>query len=138
MTSVDCYRADCRWCVCGACTRGSITIDEMCECEGFESYQDSYTESYWIACSKTKKRIYKRLITRGAKIEYNGYVFYTKDMITETENYGLTEERTGYYVGTMHSLRNKDRWERFVEIVKSLPDVSSYPEWKEGKNNGEE
>lgn len=90
MTSVDCYRADCRWCVCGACTRGSITIDEMGECEGFESYRDSYTESYWIACSKTKKHIYKRLITRGAKIEYNGYVFYTKDMITETENYGLT------------------------------------------------
>ena len=61
----------------------------------------------------------------GEKIEYNGYVFYTEDRVTEAEEYSLTEERTGVCVGSFKRL--KGRWEKFVEIVATYPDVLSYP-----------
>lgn len=124
MTSVGCWADECKWCENGWCQRGSITISDDLECEDFESYRDSYTHSYWIACFKDGEK-YRRLVKRGVRIEYSGYVFYTEDRITEDEAYNLTEERTGVRVGQFRLL--KGRWDKFVELVATFPDVSTYP-----------
>ena len=135
MTIVDCWKTECRWNCDGSCTRGHITIDELCECEGYEDYRSLYTDSYWIACSDKKQGKCRKLVTRGKRIEYNGYVFYTKDKIDDEGYYRLTEERTGFDVGDFCNLKDEKRWEHFVEVEKTLPDVMSYPVWKGVKND---
>lgn len=131
MTSVGCWAYECKWCHNGWCNRGAITISEDYECECFESFLDSYTTPYWIACYKDGEK-YRRLINRGKRIEYSGYVFYTEDKITEDESYRLTEARTGYSVGEFRDI--KGRWDKFVEIAATLPDVSTYPIWERSEN----
>ena len=131
MAEVACYSDDCKWFSCGFCQRGSITICEDLTCEDFECYIDSYKDSFYKACFKDGKK-FRRLAEHGKKIEYNGYVFYTEDRVTEAEEYGLTEERTGVFVGSFKRL--KGRWEKFVEKVVTYPDVLSYPiEEKKGE-----
>lgn len=126
MTSVSCWADECKWCKNGWCERGSITISDDWECEDFESYKASYTDSFWIACFKDGEK-YRRLVKKGKKIEYNGYVFFTKDKITDDELYSLTEARTGLAVGEFRRLKSKDRWDKFVERAATYPDVSTYP-----------
>lgn len=123
---VGCWLSECKWCRNGWCQRGSITIDELKECEDFEDYRDSYTDSFWKAFIDDGKP-FRRLVDNGKKIEYNGYVFYTDDRITDDENYNLTEERTGLNVGDFRRLKEPKRWELFVERVRTYPDVSTYP-----------
>lgn len=132
MTSVSCWADECKWCENGWCERGSISITEDLVCEDFESYRDSYTISYWIACSKDGEK-YRKLVERGKRIEYSGYVFYTEDRITADESYRLTEERTGINVGEFRHL--KGRWDIFVERLATYPNVSTYP-IKEGSEDG--
>ena len=134
MTSVNCWADDCKWCENGWCHRGSITIDELKECEDFEDYQDSYTDSFWKAIVKDGKP-FRRLVEKGKKIEYNGYVFYTEEKITDAEAYLLTEERTGVSVGEFMRIKDQRRWESFLERVGTYPDVSTYP--IEEKKGGE-
>ena len=124
MTSVSCWADECKWCNNGWCNRGSIVISEVYECEDFESYRDSYTTPYWVVCLKDGEK-YRRLVNRGKRIEYSGYVFYTEDKITANESYRLTEERTGIGCGEFRHL--KGRWDKFVELVATFPNVSSYP-----------
>ena len=124
MTSVGCWADECNWCENGWCKRGEITISEDWECESFEPYRNFYTDSYWIACCKDGE-FYRNLVKNGKKIEYNGYVFYTKERITKDERYRLTEERTGYDVGEFRHL--KGRWDTFLERVGDYPDVMTFP-----------
>ncbi len=125
MTSVVCFCDDCKWCSeNGECDRGAITINEAWECDCFESYRNDYKEAFYKAFCKEGKT-YRRLVGNGKKIEYNGYVFYTEDKITESENYYLTEARTGVGAGKFAML--KDRWDKFEEMVVTYPDVSTYP-----------
>lgn len=126
MTSVSCWISECVWCDNGWCKRGSITIGEDLECEDFENYLDSYTDSYWKACYKDGKK-FRRLENRGKKIEYNGYVFYTSDRITKDEEYYLTEERTGLGIYTFRKLKEQSVWDKFVEKIGAYPDVLSFP-----------
>lgn len=126
MTSVGCWVDECKWCKSGWCHRGAITISEDLECEDFENYRDSYTDAYWKALHKDGKK-FRRLEKYGKKIEYNGYVFYTDNKITEDGEYYLTEERTGYGVGTFKQLKEQRRWDAFVEGYETYPDVLTLP-----------
>lgn len=132
---VSCWLSECKWNQNGWCNRGSITIDELKECEDYEDYQDSYTDSFWQACIDDGKP-FRKLIDNGKKIEHNGYVFYTVGKISDDENYRLTEERTGMDVGEFRKLKEQRRWELFVERVGTFPDVSTYP-IKEKKGGAE-
>jgi hypothetical protein len=132
---VGCWLSECKWNKNGWCDRGSITIDELKECEDYEDYQDSYTDSFWKAMEKDGKP-YRKLVEKGKKIEYNGYVFYTEEKITDDETYCLTEERTGINSGEFIRLKDQRRWEFFLERVGTYPDVSTYP--IEEKKGGEE
>ena len=123
---VGCWLSECKWCENGWCQRGSITIDEFKECEDFEDFRDSYTDPFWKAFERDGKP-YRRLVENGKKIEYNGYVFYTENRITDDENYNLTEERTGLFAGDFKKLKEQRRWEFFVERIGTYPDVSTYP-----------
>ena len=127
---VGCWLSECKWNQNGWCQRGSITIDELKECEDFEDYQDSYTDSFWKVLIKDGEPR-RRLVKKGKKIEYNGYVFYTEEKITDDENYCLTEERTGIGVGEFGKLKEQRRWNLFLERVGTFPDVSTYPIKKE-------
>lgn len=125
MTSVICFADDCKWCTeIGECQRGAITINGAWECEGFESYRDTYTDSFWIACLKDGEK-YRRFVPNGKKIEYHGYLFYTEDKITDSGNYFLIEARTGIGVCRFNELEK--RWDKFLERVNAYPDVSTYP-----------
>lgn len=123
---VSCWLSECKWFKDGWCQRGTITIDELKECEDYEDYQDSYTDSFWKAMIDDGKP-FRRLVDNGKKIEYNGYVFYTEEKITDDENYRLTEERTGIDVGEFRKLKEQKRWAVFEERVGTYPDVSTYP-----------
>lgn len=123
---VGCWLSECIWCKDGWCQRGMIIIDEFKECEAFEDYRDAYTDSYWVACKKDGKS-YRRLVKQGKKIEYNGYVFYTDEKITDDETYYLTEGRTGILVGEFRKLKEQSRWDLFVERCGTFPDVLTLP-----------
>lgn len=126
MMSVGCWVSECKWCENGWCQRGCITIGEDLECEDFENYRDSYTDSYWKACCEDGKT-FRVLVKNGKKIEYNGFVFYTDNRITEDGYYFLTEERTGLGVCDFIRLKEQRRWEMFVDRVGTYPDVLTYP-----------
>jgi hypothetical protein len=131
MTSVVCFADDCKWCSeIGECQRGAITINGAWECEGFESYRDSYTDSFWVCCLKEGEK-YRRFRPQGKKVEYNGYLFYTQDKITDSGNYFLTEARTGIGVCRFNELEK--RWDKFVERVGDYPDVMTLPIESEGE-----
>lgn len=131
--NVGCWLLKCKWNENGWCNRGSITIDELKECEDYEDYQDSYTDSFWKAFIENGEP-YRKLVENGKKIEYNGYVFYTEQKITDYETYCLTEERTGLGVGEFGRLKVQSRWDKFLEMVGTYPDVSTYPiKKKEGE-----
>lgn len=124
MKSVSCWADNCKWMSCGWCTKGCISISEDCECEDFEIYSYSYTDSYWIACLNGGEP-QRKFIKKGKKIEYNGFVFYTKDKITEIGDYWLTEARTGMGVCRYNEL--EERWDKFLEKVDAYPDVMNLP-----------
>lgn len=124
MTQVFCDADDCMWCEGGFCKNSSIVIGCDWECGSYEHYRSSYIDQYYEACSKDGKT-FRRLVKNGKKIEYNGYVFYTKNRICPDGYYWLTEERTGIGVGQFAML--KDRWDKFLERIVTYPDVSTYP-----------
>lgn len=125
MTSVICFCDDCKWCADnGECQRGVITINEAWECDCYENYIDDYNEPFYKACLEDGEKC-RKLTKFGKKIEYNGYVFYTEDKITDSGNYLLTEARTGILVCRFCELEK--RWDKFLEKVADYPDVSTYP-----------
>ena len=100
-------------------------------CEDYISYLDSdeYKEKFYKAV-KTKDGKVAKAVAYGKKIEFNGRVFFTTDRVNtggvnEDETYTVTEERTGYLIGSFAIL--KDRFEKFLEIEREIPDVDSYP-----------
>lgn len=124
MTSVSCWCCDCKWENHGWCNRCDITISEDYECECYESYLEEYKEPFYKACIENGEK-YRKLATNGKKIEYNGYLFYTQDKITDSGNYFLTEARTGIGVCAFYELEK--RWDKFLERVGSYPDVTTLP-----------
>lgn len=123
---VSCWMTECEWNTAGWCQRGSITIDELKECEDFKDYTDSYEDHFWQACLEDGKP-HRRFVDTGRKIEYNGYTFYTTSKITNDESYRVTEGRTGLDCGEFRKLKEQNRWESFVKRVGTFPDVSTYP-----------
>lgn len=124
MTSVSCWADMCKYCNNGWCNKGSIVISEDYECEDFEIYNYSYNDSYWIACLNGGEA-QRKFVEKGKKIEYNGFVFYTKDKITERGDYSLTEARTGIGICKFNELGK--RWDKFIERVGTYPDVMTLP-----------
>lgn len=123
--TVYCYADDCIYCEKGCCTRDEIWVSVDTECEDYKSYTDSaeYREGFWKAVKVDG--IAAKAYARGKRFEYNGYVFFTQSKITEDEDFYLTDERTGVSVGRFAKL--KEKWEKFVELSKDIPDVSSLP-----------
>ncbi len=126
MTHIYCGAEDCIAWENGYCTKKQISISEDWECEGYEHFRSTYKHYFYSAVS-IDGTSYKGLELNGKKIEYNGYVFYTTGRITPLERYGVTEERTGYYVGEFRALKEQERWDKFVHRASELPDVTSYP-----------
>ena len=125
MTSVNCWCNDCRWEQNGWCNRGAITISEDYECECYESYLEEYKEAFYKACVDKDGEKVRKFVANGKKIEYNGYVFYTEDKITDSGNYFLTEARTGIGICKFYELEK--RWEKFLERIGGYPDVTTLP-----------
>lgn len=123
---VGCWNDDCRCNIGGWCDRNRITISETLECEDFDDYRKYYTDHFWKACEKGDKK-FRRLCKEGKKIEYNGYAFYTEDKIDKTEEYNLTEERTGVFAGTLARLKEPKWWDIFVSRIGTYPDVLTLP-----------
>ena len=133
MTSVGCWNTECNWNKGGWCQRGMISISETLECEDFEDYRKSYTDQFWKACGKDGKS-FRRLCEKGKKVEYNGYVFYTEDKIDDTEEYELTEERTGVFICSLARLKEPKRWDKFVSMNGTYPDVLTLPVVERSEN----
>lgn len=109
----------------------SVGEDYAYGCDDYISYLDSdeYKEKFYKAV-KTKDGKVAKVIAYGKKIEFNGRVFFTTDKVdtggaNEDESYVVTEERTGYLIGTFAFA--KDHFEKFLEREKEIPDVKSYP-----------
>ena len=124
MTSVSCWADNCKWCNYGWCNKGSISISDEYECEDYEIYSYSYTDSYWIV-KLIDGKPHRKFIKKGKKIEYNGFVFYTKDKITDSGDYFLTDARTG--VGVCRYNELEKRWDKFIERESKYPDVMTLP-----------
>lgn len=125
MTSVGCWLTECKHNENGWCGKSIITIGEDKECEDFEHFCEDYHDSFWKACHTKEKGTFRKFIKNGKKIEYNGYVFYTEDKITDSGNYFLTEARTG--IGVCRFCELEKRWDKFLEMVADYPDASTYP-----------
>ncbi len=131
-TSVFCENIKCIYCdqKNWECSREIIRVGECYPdgCEDFISYTDTaeYRESYF-ACIR-EGGFTAKAEKRGKLIRIAELCFYTSDRIrTDLECY-LTEEKTGYMVGTLRELvENPDRLEQIREKVKELPDVKTFP-----------
>lgn len=134
MTKIFCQNTDCinfddhSW----TCKSECVTIGEefLCSCDEYKSYRDSseYLEKHFIAVrayDSEGNKVAARALEFGKRIEYKGVIFFTRDRVREDDSHRLTHEKTGYDVGTMSQL--KDRWEKFVEKAKELPDIESLP-----------
>ena len=108
------------------CTCKSIFLDDDLQCVDFEDFSctKEYQNEYYIAV-KTKSGTPGRAIKRGARLEYNGYTFFT------TENYkilgdetSVTEERTGYLVRLGSA---KEKFDFFDSEIKKIRSCIEYP-----------
>ena len=135
MTTVFCNNEDCIHCddYNYTCKLQSIRIGEdiFAGCEDYESfrYTKEYQTPYYVTVRAFdgNKETCAKVIRHGKQIEYNGYVFYTQDKVTESDFYYVTEKRTGYMCGQFFKLKEKTRWEIFVEKAKKITDVASLP-----------
>ncbi len=130
MTTVYCDYEDCIHYAGGECHRGSITVGEdyYAGCADFESHRASkeYSYKYFMALKDKDGKVCKGEVYKAKRIEYNGFVFYTTDRTDDSEQFFVTEERTGYWCGDFRSLKEL-HWDKFVEEVSKLPNVEDYP-----------
>lgn len=132
---IICSNYDCIHCnkYSSQCQKDIVSVGEdyAYGCDDYISYLDSdeYKEKFYKAI-RTKDGKVAKVIAYGKKIEFNGRVFFTTDKVDtggvdEDESYVVTEERTGYLIGTFAKV--KDCFEKFLEREKEIPDVKSYP-----------
>lgn len=135
MPKIICSNYDCLYCdkYSYQCSKDIVCVgDEYeCGCEDYISYLDSeeYQVKFYKAV-KTKDGKIAKAADKGKRIEYNGRVFYTRECVAtnrlnEDESFTLTEERTGYFIGSFAHL--KDRFEKFIEAESKIPDIKNYP-----------
>lgn len=112
---------------------GCINVgDEFyCGCDEYLSYLNTpeYNERYFIARAEKEELPRHRVEKYGRKICFKGFIFYTQNHNYEDDitNYLVTEERTGYYCGTINDLQKPELWQKFVENIKSIPSVMDLP-----------
>lgn len=124
-----CDKSECVHCGEQCCEADCCFLDEDGYCTTFEDYTDlpQYQSEYFAAVQVDKNTIGK-LRKQGRKIIINGYTFYSEDNYeTRKDNVYVTEERTGYSVGTVKRL--KEKWDVFVELCAKLPDIKNYTEY---------
>lgn len=130
MTSIWCSNADCRYCspYTNQCEKNMVSVgdDYTYGCDDYEFYLDSdeYREKFWKTVKTADNKVAKS-VDYGKKIKLNGRVFFTKDKIMEDESNTVTDQRTGYFCGTIAWL--KDNWEKFLDREKKVLDVESLP-----------
>jgi len=129
MTRVNCFNCDCVHfdSDTGVCNCSCIAIgDEYeCGCDEYKPFYEShdYQEDFYIAVL-TKNKVRARAKVKGNKIIYKEREFFTRDKISESGTFIVTDKRTGLSVGFLYL---KEHWEQYLEIEKDYPDVETLP-----------
>ena len=110
------------------CNCESISIsDENADiCDKYESIYNTseYQQTYYKRVLTADKKV-GALASKGKKIEYNGFVFFTDSL--PSDDIFVTEERTGLGCGSFEKLKMPERWAKFVEIISKETSVNDYP-----------
>ena len=129
---VKCYLKRCASCKDGFCTLKEIEIDEN-GCETYIAYteiSDDYREVFYKHFKSRADGHPCKKECQGKKIERFGLTFFTNDDDRfEPESVGLTEEISGYYVGTLDKLTEK-RCEEIKMKLKDITPVKDVPDAK--------
>ena len=127
---VKCYLRRCASCKDDICTLNEIEIDEN-GCEMFMAYTDispEYGDVFYKHFKSRKDGHHCKRECHGKKIERFGLTFFTTDDDRfEPDRVGLTEEISGYYVGTLDKLTEK-RCEEIKEKLKTIEPVKNSPD----------
>lgn len=118
---VYCNNISCLFCDGEKCTSESIHLDDDLQCIVYESIFNSkeYLNEYYIAV-KMKSGKPGRAVRYGARLEYNGYTFFTEDnyKILGDES-RITEERTGLNMSLGVVKHNFDFFDNEIRKKKS-------------------
>lgn len=130
MLKVYCSNSDCTGYDCGLCNREYICIGNNEEeiCEQYENYLTTgkYEHEYYISV-KTKDGTIAKGLKKGMKIEYNGFIFFTQSDYRHPQDFVVTEKISGYNCGYFERLKEPERWEQFLKLVKNIKNVEDYP-----------
>ena len=124
---VYCDRSDCLNNENFKCNRDCISVGEDYDfCDSYKTHLDTpeYQELFYKRV-KTKYGTEAKAPTRGKKILYNGYVFYTES--APNDKCYCTDKRTGYAVGDLEELKQPERWKIFIDIQSKTEDVNALP-----------
>lgn len=130
---VKCYMRRCANCKDDKCSLNEIEIDEN-GCEMYISYtevSDDYREVFYKHYKSRADGHACKKECHGKRIERCGLSFYTEDDDRfGPENVGLTEEISGYYVGTLDKM-TENRCEEIKNKLKDIEPVKNSPdgEW---------
>lgn len=127
---VECCNYDCVNYKKDKCGKKAIFINEEGMCSDYKVYTDtdpSCQNEYWIACRDKKGNPF-RIQKHGYKYVWKDIVLYTSDDIRQgLNNVRFTEEQTGFCVGTGIGKVQENNYDKFKEIIKTSPNVMSYP-----------
>lgn len=125
MTEIYCGSDNCLYNKNCKCTKYSVNMDDE-GCEDYEDYTETeeYQKPYYKQVlikveDELSENTYK-LLDKGKRIEYKGYVFYyNADDRNSMHGIQLTEERTGYSM----PYRVLDDEKMFSEMKERLPGI---------------
>jgi len=127
---VKCYLKKCASCRDGFCSLSEIELDEN-GCENYIRYTDIAPEYRDVFYKHFKSRYDDHPCKKechGKKIERFGLTFYTEDDDRfEQEEVGLTEEISGYFVGTLDKL-TEEKCEQIKKKLKDITPVKDVPD----------
>lgn len=126
--TVYCLNEDCVYNDGIRCTRNCISVGENYEngCEDYKSYL--YTKQYqdvFYKCVKTESGKIGALKSRGKRIEYDGYIFFTQNK--EGEEMFVTDEKTGLSCGRFEKLKDPCFWKKFIKVREETVAVYKLP-----------
>ena len=144
MAELKCWNENCihndnsNHCICNALV---INIGDKYPygCDEYLCYLNTqeYSEQYFIAKGEGNGLPRHRVKKYGRTIEFKGFIFFTQSYNSQDYEmqYRLTESRTGYDCGLLKDLQRPERWQKFIEMQKTIPNVMDLPlaEKQDGK-----